>query len=216
MCSYWNVSHATFYRRICAGRSIEKALAPTGRMGGNAVRDHKGKEYRTQTEMCKAYGILKQTYSRRVIAGYTVEEALTIPLDRKRSIDQTLRKMHKPSSSTSGKLVHDHKGNEYASIKDLAQAYDIAPNLIYAAIYRGKTPAKAVSDELKARKKMTAPDGKVYGSVSEMAAAYGVSPANFRARLKAGYTVKEALLLPLNPTKREKAKMRSRQINKGK
>ena len=41
-----------------------------------ACYDHLGKEYRSQKEMCQAYGVKPEVYQGRIKSGWSIEQAL--------------------------------------------------------------------------------------------------------------------------------------------
>ena len=57
------------------GWSLEEAL--TGKKKPDPVIDHLGNEYKSKTEMCKAYGVRLDVYCQRRKRGWSLEEALT-------------------------------------------------------------------------------------------------------------------------------------------
>lgn len=81
-----------------------------------AATDHKGIEFESVTEMCKAYEINRDLYKNRLKLGWTKEKALTTPAG--------------PSgrSVLTGKpIFFDHLGNQYSSMAEMSRAYGITP-----------------------------------------------------------------------------------------
>ena len=82
MTEAYGVPSLTYRGRIENGWDVERALTtPVRRVDrGKIVRDHKGKEYSSQTMMAEAYGIPYITYRARLRYGWSLEKALTTPV----------------------------------------------------------------------------------------------------------------------------------------
>lgn len=148
------------------------------------VVDHLGKKYSSITELCKAYGILKTTFSRRIKAGWNIENALT----------------KEPVYSVVAPTKVDHLGNEYKTVKEMCNAYNIS----YSTFKRRRKAGWSIKDSLtiktKHRKLRHVPGepikdhkGRVYKCIKDMCKEYGISISTFSNRLNNGWSIEDAL-----------------------
>ena len=96
MCEAYGIDYSVFEKRIKKGFTLERALTqkiikrnydntkthknklnPTGGHP-KRIQDHKGNEYNSITEMCKAYNIVPSVYYGRINRGWKLKEALEI------------------------------------------------------------------------------------------------------------------------------------------
>lgn len=70
MCEHYEVSEATFLRRVEQGCDLKEALL------GKKWKDHKGKAYKSKKNLCEAYGITTYAYDYRIKNGWSLKETL--------------------------------------------------------------------------------------------------------------------------------------------
>lgn len=88
MCKHYGVRYNVYYHRREKGYSLEEALTiPNGSSKSRVCFDHLGKQYASQSEMCRAYGIRHNTFMFRVANGWSLEEALTSKATYARFVD---------------------------------------------------------------------------------------------------------------------------------
>ena len=150
---------------------------------GKTVYDHLGNMYGSVQEMLDAYGIGRTTYGYRMSKGWTLEDVLTMPLyDSKR----------KPKKEP--RVVRDHLGNEYGTIKEMCESYGIKQVTFTFRLKNGwpldealecpvGTPRQPVRDHL----------GNEYRSISEMCSVYGIATSTFSRRKGYGWTLEQVL-----------------------
>ena len=180
----YGIGRTNYATRIRKGWSMEKALTtPSKYTGDTKVKDHLGQEYKTKTEMCKAYGVNYATYLRRKKKGMSTEEALTKPV-KKRSKAET---------------VTDHLGKKYPSIRAMAKAYGISHTTYTQRLENGMsvkdaltTPGGKTQDELKVYDHK----GNEFESEKKMLKHYKISRSTYNNRLKANMSLEEILTTP--------------------
>ncbi len=87
MARRWNTAPNLVWRRLEAGWSVKDALTQPSlprakRRRPRPRRDHLGREYVSQREMCRAWGICYRTFTGRIKRGMTLQQALTAPAAR--------------------------------------------------------------------------------------------------------------------------------------
>lgn len=204
MCLEYGVKKVNYLTRISKGWAVEEAL--TGIKKDSVVYDHLGNMFLTQKEMCENYGIKLGTFRVRMRNGFTLEEALTTAIGEPRR--------------NNGKMVSDHLGNTYSSIKEMCNAYSVKDSTYQYRIRNGYTVEEALTgnrkklvppsplkvlevEKQKLEKKSETPKkpensiidhlGNQYGSTLEMCQAYGIRVDTFKYRMKHGSSLEEAL-----------------------
>ena len=124
-----NINPNLYRYRIKKGMSHEEALKQPRKRKITTV-DHLGNHYKSLKEMCQYYNINPSVLNKRLNRKWTIEKALTTP---------TTKKNGKP------KIVNDHEGNQYNSIKDMAKSYNINTKTLYARIQSGWSIEKALT-----------------------------------------------------------------------
>lgn len=198
MCNAHNIRFYTFYKRINEGCTLEQALAPSKKeihkklikKSKNKVEDHLGNKYSSIKEMCLVYNITYSAFRKRIRSGMTLEDALTTKKDTK------IKKVK-------GKKCIDHLGKEYASIKDLCDAYGINRQLYTTRLKRGLTIEEILTTqsimanskvrELKSKGLIEDHIGNKYDSILEMCNHYNVEKPIFEARIRMGWGLEKAL-----------------------
>jgi len=115
MCKFYGVHPQTYSSRIRRGVSVEEALTMELHQGMRVVKGEDGRlirvigpggeEFRSQAELCRAYGISQSTLRYRLKRGLPVGEAI----------------YRKPR----GKAVVGPDGVRYASSVELCKAYGV-------------------------------------------------------------------------------------------
>ena len=123
-----NIDPTLYKYRIKKGMSHEEALKKPRKRKITTI-DHLGNHYDSLKEMCQAYNITPSVLNKRLNRKWTIEKALTTPISKKNG---------KP------KIVTDHKGNHYNSIKDMSKAYNINTKTLYARLQSGCPIEKAL------------------------------------------------------------------------
>lgn len=124
-----NINPNLYRYRIKKGMSHEEALKQPRKRKITTV-DHLGNHYDSLKEMCQYYNINPSVFNKRLNRKWTIEKALTTPTNKKNG---------KP------KIVTDHKGNHYNSIKDMAKSYNINDKKLYSRIKLGWSIEKALT-----------------------------------------------------------------------
>lgn len=111
MCKHWKIDQNVFYSRVyILYWSIERAL--TVAVQPREILDHLGNKYGSFTEMCVHYNKSTQTvWSRVYLYNWELGHALTVPVDSRKG---------------SGKVVTDHTGKTYTTIKEMCLSYGIS------------------------------------------------------------------------------------------
>lgn len=90
----------------------------------------------------------------------------------------------------------DHQGRKFASISDMARAYDLPATIVIGRFYRGwdlKTALTAPIGYRRPKTVHTDHEGNVFSTQREMCKAWGVSESCYRMRINHGLTQKQAL-----------------------
>lgn len=145
--------------------------------------DHLGKEYPSFRALAEAYGVPYSTlYARIRTYGWDLEKALTEPV----VTGITARQIG----------CRDGKGREYASLKEMADAYGIGYTTLLARHKKGLEPEELVKPaaRIPARADHT---GKEYPNLKALAEAYGLPHGTLVSRLRGGWTMEDALTIPV-------------------
>ena len=95
--------------------------------------------------------------------------------------------------------VRDHLGNEYQTLRDMANAYGINYLTLCQRLKKKMSLEEALTPALELKNKpkpITAPDGKEYPSFRSLAMAYGIRLTTLHNRLKK-MSLEEALTTPV-------------------
>lgn len=93
----------------------------------------------------------------------------------------------------------DHEGRKYASISDMARAYDLPATIVIGRFYRGwdlKTALTAPIGYRRPKTIHTDHEGRTFNTQREMCKAWGISESLYRMRRTHGMTMKQALTAP--------------------
>ena len=129
MCDYWEIPRTTYENRIKRERlSLEDALTrPKKDIRKNNCKqcqDHLGNNFNSIKEMCEFYNISVTTYKRRLKKGISVKNALIIP---------TINIIENQN-----KRCQDHLGNNFNSIKEMCEFWNITPGIYQTRFKRYK------------------------------------------------------------------------------
>lgn len=148
------------------------------------MKDHKGNEYKTVADMARAWDKSPKLVRRRLQDGWSLEDALT--------------KDAKPVKRT----YHDHLGNEYESLEQLAETYNIHRTTLITRL-KTMTLEDALTMPVQDHSRyVTDHLGHHYQNMHEMARAYNKNQRHIVKRLTAGWSLEKALTEPIK-TKRK-------------
>lgn len=84
MCRTYGIGSSTYRYRIASGMDIETALTSPVRPLWNSkpATDHTGRDFKSISAMCAAWGIAPDLYCHRLKHGMSVEQALSRPVIR--------------------------------------------------------------------------------------------------------------------------------------
>lgn len=98
-------------------------------------KDHLGKEYKSISAMCKAYGITYDAYYKRKSYNWSLEEILTRPIQKKNPVPKGMTKYesdkryfvkdYQKRYKDKNGCYHDHLDNKFRTLDDLCAAYGI-------------------------------------------------------------------------------------------
>lgn len=149
------------------------------------IKDHKGNEYASLSEMCSHYGIKSNTYNARIKAGWSIESALTKEKYARSSKD----------------IIKDSAGVVYKNKSELCREYGIKRSTYDARINAGWTLGEALGKNTRSiigcGKKCRDHLNNKYESLSEMCSHYGISLTLYSTRIRRGWTVEDALTTPI-------------------
>lgn len=180
LCRHYGIDVKTFKSRIERGMNIEDAVKKPETIGflQPPFVDHLGKEYKSINAMCKAYNMNRQTLRYRINAGYTLERALTLEID------------HANNEIRNNERVEDHKGNKFASYKDMCEHYNISVNTFYGKRQKGMS----IKEILEPEKKVEDHEGNKFLTIGEMCRYWNVSETAYYKRINNGWSLKDALV----------------------
>lgn len=189
MCKAWNMPSSTVQNRVYKlGLSLEEALTtPTNTQNtvGKTCKDHLGNVYQSVATMCCKYGLPRNVYHRRIKEGWDLEKALTTPPSRKNGM---------------GRIIYDHKGNEYSSVGEMCNAYNIDFAMYGSRIRQGWSLEKTLTtppEEIQIGKKECVDHlGNHFKSQAEMMRHWGVTKDQLRSRIELGWTLQQILESP--------------------
>ncbi len=229
MCEYHGIDQNTYKTRIKTGMSVEEALtektkSPSDK--GTKCVDAYGKQYRSYSEMARAYGISSSVLRDRVKRGLSINDILvkrevidhkgnayksetqmckeygiSITTYKERlkkgySIEEALTNHIKKAYESSGKKCKDHLGKIYNSMSEMCRAYEIDMGTFKHRIEVGMS----IEDALLTKNEIFDHHGNCYRSELEMCRAYHIDNSTFRYRIKEGFSIEEALTIPRHYT----------------
>ena len=150
-----------------------------------SYKDHTGKEFETEEDMCKHWGVTLYDYTENRRRGYNKESCLT-------------GKGLPNKGYYKRKKCKDYLGREYNSVKEMCDTYGITSSCFNQRLRLGYTleqsltgngvksiycQSKSCRDHL----------GKEYSSIKEMCSKYGITYDCFNQRMARGYSLKQSL-----------------------
>lgn len=184
MCQHYGLTTAVYYGRLRCGYTLEKALTSDKQLQpGNSrtITDHTGKTWPSVSKMCEHWGIKRSAYNARIKTGWSIKNALTTPT---------------AAFAATQSIWQDHKGNSYASLKDLCSAYGIARHTFYTRINKlGWTLERTLTEPMViAGDEIQDPFGNTFPTNRDMYNYYNVPESLYKHRTqKIGLSPKEAL-----------------------
>ena len=126
MCRHYGINATTFKNRMNKNWSLEDALTTSSAKDIDALScvDHHGKQFASQSDMCRYYNIEIGTYQRRLERGWTTERALTEPIENPEYIDPF--------------------GNKYSELKSMLSHYNVNFTTYNQRINTGHTMEEAL------------------------------------------------------------------------
>ena len=195
LCRSKGVGESTVRARLDRGVELSEALKPTNKTV-QVVTDHLGNIFEDKNQKCEFHHINPFTYDSRIRKGWSEEKALTTPVKQIEKHDRA-------------KSVFDHEGNEFSSIKEKCEFWDIPYNIYNERIKRGYSEEKALTKPYKA-KKATATDhlGNVFANIKEKCAYWEIGYSTYMKNIKNGMDEESALTtksrgLVINPFTQE-------------
>lgn len=96
--------------------------------------------------------------------------------------------------------ITDHNGNQFKSIKEMANHYGISKQLYNARIHRLKwTLEKTLTTPVKTdQTAVTDHKGTVYKNTNELIETYGINKNAYQYHIKAGWPLEKALTTPIH------------------
>lgn len=119
MCRHYHISNNAYLGRIKRGQSTEKALMTPTNPQRKTVIDHIGNEFESIEALCKHYGITASLYGNRIGRNWPLEKILTTPVVQRHRTE-----------------IEDHKGNKFASLKELCDHYKITQSMYHNSVKR--------------------------------------------------------------------------------
>lgn len=178
----YNVPISTVRDRLRRGASIRQALNLEEIPEGSLTKKRKrtairlevdGEVFTSYKSLAERYGLPSYTVRQRIVdAGYSAEDAVKI-------------------KGKNNSVVVD--GVSYNSIADVAEAYGLRANVLYARLERGSTLREALYLDIKETTRTLDYQGKTYKSLIELAEEKGLSIAALRKRIIRGMSLEEAI-----------------------
>lgn len=148
-------------------------------------KDFKGNEFNSIKDMCKYWGISISLYYSRINSGWKLKDILTIPSKKSKN------------SKLSSKKCTDFKGNEFNSIKDMCDYYNISYDLYRSRIWRGWSQQDALSlvvyDRSSCVLKYEDHLGNKFPTIKSMCKHWGIKVTTYNGRIACGWSKEKAL-----------------------
>lgn len=184
MCKYHNVSISAFENRQKNGYPLHVCLYQGTT---TPCKDHLGNIYANKTEMCKYYGVNVRTFDLRKKKGLPLDICLGGVLPR----------------FSPAKKCKDHLGNEFDSIANMCDFYNLAITTYYGRISSGwslkdalETPAMSKEQGIH-NKEAIDHLGNKFTTIKEMCTYYGITDELFCNRKRRGWSLEKILTEPL-------------------
>lgn len=114
----------------------------------------------------------------------------------------------------------DHKGNRFATLKEMCEHWGISLRLFFKRTAMGYSLMRVLTTDVKLgafsqliagrnAKQVTDHEGTVFESISAMCKHWGLSTSTYNNRIKKGMSVEEALLTPVKQRKKKSERVES-------
>ena len=142
-------------------------------------KDHLGKSYDTEKDLCEAYGITVPAFIRRKKNGYSLKDALTKPT--------------RPPV-TEAKCT-DHLGKVFPSQQAMCDTYGVSLTLYMKRLSRGYSVEEALTKSVKKRNETVYKDhlGNTYDTLQDLCYKYKITPYIYHNRMRLGWSLKRIL-----------------------
>lgn len=195
MCRYWGVKTKSYDKRIRSGWTKKDALTKpvNSKNSAKSIIDHEGNNFFSIEKMCQHWGVTRSAYDHRIKNGWSLKDALTIPIGSKNS---------------NCKVITDHEGNKFPSLKEMCKHYGITKNAYVGRISLGWSKQKSLTTPVSSRSKIIVDHkGNAFPSIKEMCKHWGITRTVFDGRIRNGWLLKNALTIPVGLRINEKDKL---------
>ena len=178
MCDHYGLTRDQYECRRKLGWDLEKTLITPIKTRQKPV-DHLGNEFETVKDMCDYWDIPMSTYVNYNKNGLTFAEMVN-------KVNQRKNASQKPV---------DHLGNEFETVKDMCDYWDIPVKIYQKRINIGKTIQCALTDQYKTRQKPRYED-PIYDdqvSTAVLSRRYSMSNTTIRHRINKGYSMSQVV-----------------------
>lgn len=148
-------------------------------------KDHTGREFKSQAEMCRYWNVEQSTFLFRLDKGMSLAEALT-------------------KESIRNKTYEGPDGRQFESLTAMCNAYGISIDTYKERLNRGFTVSEALKEPLlRSFDRWECEDhtGRKFSSISTMCSFYGISRCTYSQRLRLGWSQEKALITPVKHSK---------------
>ena len=181
LCKQNELNYSTVKNRLESGMSLEKALYD-GKLenagSSKKCKDHTGRIFNSQKEMCEHWGISVHRYGAGVKAGYSKKDILTGVYGYNEG------------------RCKDHLGNGFKSERAMCEHYGIEREVYRGRMKRGWEQGKALTDRSWSNAHSGGWDdhrGNHFESFEAMCRHWGVRAATVKGRLDSGKSLEYAL-----------------------
>ncbi|MBR3468211.1 MAG: hypothetical protein IKH28_00705 [Lachnospiraceae bacterium] len=174
MCQAHGVPRATYRKRKSQGLSIENALKKVE--STEVFVDHLGHRFNSLDRMLITWGVSRQAYARRKSEKWSLEHILTTPVKNSSPI-----------------AIKDYWGNEFKSINEICQSYNINRATFMQRIRNNWSIQEALTGIRVREPRVRDHLGNKHVSKADMCRKYGVTLAAFNHRRERGMSLEEAL-----------------------
>lgn len=144
--------------------------------------EYNGMQFSSLAELCRYTGIGYSTAYARLAKGMSIEDSVNLNVcsNDRRSI-----------------RCQDHLGKEYASHKEMAEAYGLTWSAVYRRLNLGWALEKALTTKVGDSKDCAVDHlGNEFCSISKMLDFYGIDRNTYSVRLNRGWSLEDALTVP--------------------
>lgn len=182
MCAEYNISIATYYKRLKQGMSLNDILTTPTKYGSICI-EYNGKVYSSIENLCRELNIDRGRFSSRYYAGWKIEDCIEKPVDISHS-----------GSYRPDFLLNTGKTRE--EIAELCNLHNINYSTLYSRLKSGMSLQDALNKPVIRQNRHSVIDhtGREHKSVRAMCKYWGIERHIYVSRIKSGkYTLKEIL-----------------------